>query len=91
MATPVGAFQTTGGNTVLVEHGGGGLTFTHLDPGFRFRIPWEDFPRFIVACYKASIYNPFNSGMIHFVPDDEELNEAEENYLYDPTRPELGR
>lgn len=98
MATPTGSFRDSSGNQFLVEHGGAGLTFTHFGSnkpdarGFRFRVPWEEFNRFIVACYKASIYNTIGGPDVHLIPwdpEDPELYEASKNYVFDPERPDL--
>ena len=61
MSTEVDSFIVASGGQLDVAHKSGGLTFDFelfVDQKFfRVVLPWDQFERFIKACFSATMYN----------------------------------
>jgi hypothetical protein len=73
MSTEIESFTLTSGNQLDVGHKDGGLTFDiNTKKGWmRFVLPWEQFEKFILACFGATVYNGYrDESLVWFYGDE---------------------
>lgn len=73
MSTEIENFTLTSGRKLYLGHKDGGLTFDidTRDGWRRFVLPWEQFPKFIKACFSATVYNGYRDRNIVWLYGDD--------------------